>query len=376
MMKKLNKLTHLFILMLFSAGLLTSCGTEEEVGDASLELSLSSNSVNVGESISFQLFSSFEGDVTDAASFFVNGVEISGNSYVPGEANSSNEVYGIYDGKQSAVKTFASIEQVPSEYTRKVLLEDYTGTWCGYCPRMVSIVNYLTEYNDRIIPIAIHCQGAPSDPWTYEFWADMASPQNYNAMGAPKGKYNRIHSLNQYEGTHPCPNDPTIYYSQADEFLNESANLGLAISSNLNGNNLKMTVKVGFATDSVPDARLVVTLIEDGLTYNQVNYYAGSGLNCDSNYNYSSMPNPIPNFAQEHVLLKAYTDIYGDVIPQSEISNGNVYSRDFNVQLPSNVGNPANLKIVAFVLGNGNSIPTRGVLNAQRADVGSSQDFD
>ena len=375
-MKKLNKLTHLFILMLFSAGLLTSCGTEEEVGDASLELSLSSNSVNVGESISFQLFSSFEGDVTDAASFFVNGVEISGNSYVPGEANSSNEVYGIYDGKQSAVKTFASIEQVPSEYTRKVLLEDYTGTWCGYCPRMVSIVNYLTEYNDRIIPIAIHCQGAPSDPWTYEFWADMASPQNYNAMGAPKGKYNRIHSLNQYEGTHPCPNDPTIYYSQADEFLNESANLGLAISSNLNGNNLKMTVQVGFATDSVPDARLVVTLIEDGLTYNQVNYYAGSGLNCDSNYNYSSMPNPIPNFAQEHVLLKAYTDIYGDVIPQSEISNGNVYSRDFNVQLPSNVGNPANLKIVAFVLGNGNSIPTRGVLNAQRADVGSSQDFD
>lgn len=375
-MKKLNKLTHLFILMLFSAGLLTSCGTEEEVGDASLELSLSSNSVNVGESISFQLFSSFEGDVTDAASFFVNGVEISGNSYVPGEANSSNEVYGIYDGKQSAVKTFASIEQVPSEYTRKVLLEDYTGTWCGYCPRMVSIVNYLTEYNDRIIPIAIHCQGAPSDPWTYEFWADMASPQNYNAMGAPKGKYNRIHSLNQYEGTHPCPNDPTIYYSQADEFLNESANLGLAISSNLNGNNLKMTVKVGFATDSVPDARLVVTLIEDGLKHNQVNYYAGSGLNCDSNYNYSSMPNPIPNFAQEHVLLKAYTDIYGDVIPQSEISNGNVYSRDFNVQLPSNVGNPANLKIVAFVLGNGNSIPTRGVLNAQRADVGSSQDFD
>lgn len=362
--------------MMMSVTLTISCGTEEEVGDASLELNLSANSVSVGSPISFQLLSSIDGDVSNLSTFFVNGQQIEGNSFIPTEANPSNEVYGIYNGKTSAVKIFASTDVVPSAYTRKVLLEDYTGTWCGYCPRMVSVVHYLAEYSDRIVPVAIHCQGAPTDPWAYEFWEDMANPQNYNALGAPKGKFNRIYALNQFEGAHPCPNDPSVYYAQAQEFLNQPANLGLAINSSLSGNSLNIGVKVGFATDSVPEARLVVMLIEDGLKYNQVNYYAGSGLSCDPEFDYANMPNPIPNFGQEHVLLKAYTNIYGDVIPQAQIAEGNVWSRDFNVQLPANVTNANNLSIVAMVLGNGDQIKTREVLNVQSAKVGVNKDFD
>lgn len=370
------KLTHIFILLFTFSSFLLSCGTEEDPADEVLELVISANSVSVGTPIHFKLTSSIAGEVTSQSVFYVNDEAIEGSVFVPNETQEENEVYATYNGKSTSVKTFSTFEEVPSVYTQKVLLEDYTGTWCGYCPRMASITHYLTEFSDRIVPVAIHCPGAPQDPWTYEFALDMVKPENYNAQGAPKGKINRIYDLDQMQGSHPCPNDPSVYYPQIDEYLNENAELGLAIDSNVSANQLSMRVKVGFATNNLPGARLVVLLVEDGLTYNQVNYYAGSGLNCDPEFNYSSMPSVIPNFPQEHVLLKAYTDIYGDVIPSSEVQDGNIWVRDFNVSLPDNVSNPQNLRIVAFVLGNGDKISNRSVVNVQSVKAGDNQAFD
>src|SRR5690606_2091781 len=164
-MKKLNNLTHIFLFVIIISNLFTSCGTEEEVGEEQLTLSLSSTSVAVGSTIMFTSNSTIAGDVTSESTFFVNGTEITGNSFVPSEVNENNEVYATYDGLTSETMTFASTEVTPSAYTQKVLVEDYTGTWCGYCPRMATIVHYLTEYSNRIIPVAIHCPGAPTDPW-------------------------------------------------------------------------------------------------------------------------------------------------------------------------------------------------------------------
>lgn len=380
-MKKLNNLTHTFIFFALFSSLLLSCGTEEDLADESIQMTLSASSVPVGSQITFTASSSIAGDISSEAVYFVNGQQIDGNTFTPVEVNAANEVYASYNGKNSSTSTFASTEVIPSEYTQKVLLEDYTGTWCAYCPRMITISHYLTDYSDRIIPVAIHVQGAPTDPWTYQFWQEMSSPSNYNTQGAPKGRFNRIHVLDM-DDTQLCPNTSSVFEAQADVFLNKAAPLGLAVNSTLNGNNLNITVKVGFATDNVTGARLVVTLVEEGLKYNQKNGYAGGNFNCDPEHNYAILPSTIPDFPQDHVLLKSYTDIFGDEIPANEISNGAVYTRNFNVALPSNVGLPSgtvipnNLKIVAFVLGNGDQISTREVINVQSAKVGTNQDFD
>ncbi|SMC84375.1 Omp28-related outer membrane protein [Moheibacter sediminis] len=375
-MKKLNNLTHTFIFLALFSGLLLSCGTEEDLADESIQMTMSAMSVPVGSQITFTASSSIAGDITSDAVYFVNGQQIEGSSFIPTEVNETNEVYASYNGKNSSTSTFASTDVIPSQYTQKVLLEDYTGTWCGWCPRMNSIMHYLTDYSDKIIPIAIHTQGTPQDPWVYEYALDMASTANYGAGAAPAGKINRIHTLDQFQQQHPCPNTREVYYPQVDTYLNQSAPLGLAINSSLSGSSLSINVKVGFSTDVVPEARLVVVLVEDGLIHNQYNYFSGSGSNCDPEYNYSSMPHPIQGFTHNHVLLKSFTDIYGDIIPTNQISNGAVYTKPFNVTLPANVTNASNLSVVAFVLGNGNQIKTRGVINVQSAKVGTNQDFD
>ena len=378
-MKKLNKLTHIFVFMgLISLLFFTSCGTEEEIPDESITLTLSSSSVTVGSTITFTATSNIGGDVSNQAIFFVNGNQISGNTFTPTSVNPENEVRATFNGLESNIAYFASTEEdtQPEGYTQKLLLEDYTGTWCGYCPRMVTIVEYVTNYSDRVIPVAIHCPGAPTDPWAYEFANQLSHPNNYYVLGRPEGRYNRIHTVDMFQGTQPCPNDASAYQAQVDSFLNQPAPLGLAIDSSLSGSSLSINVKVGFATDSVPNARLVVYLLEDGLSYNQVNYFTGQSATCDPNFDYVNLPNPIPNFPQEHVLLKSYTDIFGDLIPQNHISNGNIWSRNFSVSLPDNVTNSEYLSFVAFALGNGDQVNNRPVLNVQRAKVGANQDFD
>lgn len=378
-MKKLNNLTHIFVFLTLFSGILYSCGTEEEAGDEMLELTVSAISVPIGSPISFSASSSIAGDVSTEAVFFVNGEQITGNIFIPTEANESNEVYATYNSKTTNTLNFASTDVIPSAYTQKVLFEDYTGTWCGYCPRMNTIVHYLTEYSDRIIPVAIHTQGAPQDPWLFEHATEMQSSAYYNTGGAPAGQINRTHHFNDFPTEYACPNNPAIYYPQLDEFLDNNAPLGLAINSTLSGNSLDITVKVGFATNNVPDARLVVYLIEDGVYYQQANYFSGSTLvTCDPEFDYVNMPNPIPasNYEQKHILLKSYTDIYGDPIPQNQISDGAVWNWNQTVSLPSNVTNSQNLTLVAFVLGNGSQISTREAINVQSAHVGTNQDFD
>lgn len=376
-MKKLNKLTHIITFLLVGFGLLISCGTEEEPHESAFIVTASAPSVQVGSSISFMASTIVDGDLTSMATFFVNGEQIEGNTFTPTEANPTNEVYATYNGMTSATANFASVEVVPSEYTQKVLIEDYTGTWCQFCPRMARILDFYTEYSDRVIPVAIHTEGTGiNDPWVYEYWEQMADINNYNAPAAPRGKFNRIYEVDMLTFTQPCPNDAPAYYPQIDPYLNQAAPLGLAINSSLSGNSLSINVKVGFATDGISNAKLVVNLIEEGLVHDQKNaYYGGNFTNCIFNqdpYNFEI----IPNFPQKHVLLKSYTDIFGDDIPSNQVADGNIWTRDLNVTLPSNVTNANNLYIVAFVVGNGNEIKTRAALNVQRAKVGTFQDFD
>src|SRR5690606_23474965 len=126
--------------------------------------------------------------------------------------------------------------------------------------------------------------------------------------------------------------------------------------------------------------KLIVYLLETDLTHNQVNYFEGEPHTCDPANDYVNQTDPMIGFRQNHVLLKAYTNIYGDDIPSDQIVNG-VYTRPFEVALPSNVGisvgnvvRPDKLSIVAFVVGNGNANNNRAVINVQEAKVNTNQD--
>lgn len=363
------KLSFVFALFVFFT--LSSCGTEEQLEPDTLTIQIQPSQAIVGQPVTFSANSYYAGNITTNSSFFVNGTAIQGNTFTPTMAG-DHTVHVTWQGLSSAPYTFyvEPAEEIPTTFTKKVMVEDYTGTWCGWCPGMTKMLEILTDHSERVIPVAIHCD---NDPYRFEFQDQLQAA--YNTTGLPKARINRIHPLNFFmvAGIIPdrCANETEQYTNQIDEYLNQPAPVGLAIDSELSGNNLSFTVQVGFAVNQLANAKLVVYLLEDGLHYNQVNYFSNSQPYANDCY-YYSLPNPIPNYEHNYTLRRAYTDIFGDEIPTSTIFQGNVYSRQFNVQIPAAVENNQNLKLVAFVMGSN----TNEVINVQQVQVGQNQPFD
>ena len=319
------------------------------IGYASLTVGVNEQTIFVTQTATFTATDNLGRDLSASATFYVDGVAITGNTY-PVSADGNYDVYAVYGAVQSNTDSFTAVN--PS-YTTKVLVEDYTGTWCGYCPRLWWKLEDAVAQNANIIPAAIH----DDTPMKYEYADSMES--TFGVSGFPTGKYNRINTWDESQ-------------TQLNDAQGELVGLGLAINSTRTGNDLEITVKVGFDLTYTNELKLVLYVVENGLLYDQTSYY-----NDDSSTPVYQMGNPIPDFEHNNVVRKAFTDVYGDVIPSSETEMGDVYSRTFNVAIPvgtgqSDVHNPDNIHLIAFVVDGS----TKEVINVQKADIGVNQDFD
>ena len=237
----------------------------------------------------------------------------------------------------------------PSEFTQKLLLEDFTGTWCVFCPGAGRAIEHAVEDNNRFIPVAIHYH-TDSNPEEMQNQFSESIVNEYSVEGFPKVYLNRREKL--------WPNDYLV--SSLETMLNRYAPVGLAINSTLTGNTLDVTVKVGFVTETttVDNYKLVVFLLEDGLIYEQLN----AAL--------PDLPDVIHDYEHNDVLRYSFTNVKGDNLP-NQIADDHRYSKDFSVTLPSYIENSSNLKVVAFVVDK-----NANCLNVQVANVGANQDFD
>lgn len=78
------------------------------------------------------------------------------------------QVNGGYNAT-SLPYTYITIHTVAVMPRKRVLIEDYTGMWCGYCPRGIVIMEHLRNlYPDSFVGIAIHCDDVlDSKPYGY-----------------------------------------------------------------------------------------------------------------------------------------------------------------------------------------------------------------
>jgi hypothetical protein len=144
--------------------------------------------------------------------------------------------------------------------------------------------------------------------------------------------------------------------------LTKWAPLGLAIESVNNNGTITGKAKVKYQVSTSIPFKIVVLLIESNIVLSQ------------TNYGYHNLPNPISNYLHKNVLRKASTDIFGDAIPTNVQVKDAIYEKDFTFSTAGYVA--ANLKIVAFVEYNTNTLGRKGVVNVQAATVGQVKNFD
>ncbi len=326
-------------------GNLTSNTVNVEVtsGINGISISISQGSVKINNVITFIAKDNFNNVVTSDAVFYVNGEAISGSSFST-DLYGSYEVYAMYSNVNGDFQS-ETVSFDVYRFTKKVLVEDYTGTWCGYCPRLAYNLDQAEQQNSSVVGVGIH----DDNDMFYENVNQMES--EYGITGFPSGRINRTIVWNES-------------VSQILGYLDSNPGLGLGINSSVSGNTVSVDIKIDYDIESSGN-KLVVYLMEDGLIYPQVNYY-----NNDPNSPWYQTGDPISDFEHNNVLRKSFTNIFGDAIPDGVV--GEEFTTNYSISVPSSVQNTSNLEIVAFVLKNS----TGSVINVQHSPIGIAQDYD
>jgi thiol-disulfide isomerase/thioredoxin len=305
----------------------------------SLTLSMSQDQAIVGETIFFTAIDNTGTVRTYDTKYFINNVEIEGNTYLFNETGTF-EVYGQFEDITSS-KTEIIVSPVPIQFKKRVLVEDYTGTWCGWCPRISYAIEKLEEETNDAVIVAAH-QGDPM-----QFSQINALMNAFGIRGFPTGIINR-----SAQWSSPQPNN----IGQVTAQLFEPSYIGLAINSSEDGNKLSINVKVEIGSN-YSSLKLVVYIVEDELVYDQQNYtsYYGGG-------------SVLKDFKHHNVLRTSLTNILGDQIPKSNLGHGKVFEKDLSYSIPSQY-KKSNLKVVAFVT----TGESTSVLNVRGSKVGDKQ---
>jgi hypothetical protein len=316
----------------------------------SISIETSEVTYNIGERIAYQVIATDTdgntNNITAAADFVVDGVDsFTGGIVIPGEIGAI-EAYATFSTHTSEPKIVIVEDNgvTPGAFQSRSLIEDYTGTWCGFCPRVSYAIELSKEASDNVVAVAIH----NGDPMANSFGSQMENAVNIE--GFPTAWINRADLW-----AFPEPNN----VGQVADLATGTKSSGIAINTAIKGNNLSFVVSVGFG-QSVSGAKLVVFLLENGLVYDQTNYtsYFGGG-------------DTIDNFVHDHVLRHSFTNVLGDAIPAGEATAGNSYRMHMNYEIPSGlVQNAANSEIVAMLLDSNGEI-----INVSKANAGSTADF-
>ncbi|NQX86357.1 MAG: Omp28-related outer membrane protein [Flavobacteriaceae bacterium] len=300
------------------------------------------------QEIPFTIIDSNGEDLTELATFYVDGVAIDGNVFTS-DVIGDFEVYGVYT--QDGVETITNTEDfsviIPK---RKIVIEDYTGTWCGWCPRVAGAIMSLKEETDDIAIIAIHETATPSDPMHFD--QVQVLKDAYDIGGFPAGKINRTE-------------DWVSPYSNSDitGIAGQDTNLALSINSEIDGSELVVQVNVVSEEAIEATDKLVVYLLEDGIVYPQANY-----LNNDASSQFYGLGDPIPDFVHDEVLRDALSAVLGDQISATEALTE--YISSYTFELPSDYV-VDNLLLVAMVVDENNTAK-----NAQVAHVNENKPYE
>ena len=345
----------LFSMIALGSIALNSCSKGSSGGGGSTnpptpppQLSISKTTIAADgwETVTFTAKDQSNNDITSSCQFFVGNVQLSGNTWWTASPGTYS-IKAVRSGVESQTTSLTVTDPGPSPFSQKIIVEDFTGTWCGHCPRVgMPLENYATTHANAVV-IANH--GPSNDPYTFSNHAILAN--FFQVTGYPSAYVNRDFKWNENA-------------TQLDNAAQKRAPLGISFQTTVTGNTISGTAKVKYDVNTSVNLKLVLYLVEDGKIYPQVNY------------GYFGLPDPITNYVHNNILRKTITDLYGDVLPTADHVKGS--TENFNFTVDATGYNIAKCKIVGVVVqGNNNQgRKLNALVNAQSVVAGQNKNFD
>ena len=257
--------------------------------------------------------------------------------------------------------------EMPLSFTKKVLIEEFTAAWCGYCPWGAAIVENIVNDNENVIPVAVHVRdGMAID---HSSFLEMTYQNNsYPAGMVDRAPYN-VNDTTQVVSF----NAGYFSYFSANQLLLE-AECGLAMRSKVSGDIATIEVRAGFNTDLSGDYRLTVYLLEDGVTGSGYGFDQINWDNEEPQSDFYGMGDPIVGYVHDHTLRAVLSGELGDPLDESVLTSGGEHIASYSIDI-SNY-DKKKLSAVAFIQQIGTDFTQHEVLNVQQVGITGFQDWD
>lgn len=241
-----------------------------------------------------------------------------------------------------------------------VVLEEFTGAWCGWCPDGAVIMEDLIAANpNKVIGISIH------DGDAMEYAEGIRT--GFGVSAYPNGMVDRKVFPGEADEPHSRGQWTANVNAQLTRYT--PVEVGVTHTYDAATRTIVATVTAHFVDYAAGDMRFVLAITEDNVTgtgtgYNQVNY-----LNTTAGHPYEGAGDPIIGFSHGHVLRANEPGVYGNagIIP-SPAAPGSYYSETFTYVIPASY-DENEISVIGFVSYSNPVIGEREILNADQAHL-------
>jgi thiol-disulfide isomerase/thioredoxin len=252
---------------------------------------------------------------------------------------------------------------------RKVLVEDYTGHYCGNCPRAAETVTSLVQtYHDNVVIMACHVSktyAAPKTDTTYrEDFRDATSTEwdnffGISGTGLPKGMVNR---------TSPYPQNYNSWSTLVSAGLAKPqvAKLDITSTYDVSQKLLNVKVKTTFLKTLTDTVYLSIGLTQDSIFADQEDYTPPAGCQTAP-----GDPSRRINYLFDNVFIGSLNGTWGDLVKRSpQINdtltlNRNCYVLNKCFYKSTVCINDNHVNVVAFIYSN----TTKEVLQVEKLKI-------
>lgn len=260
---------------------------------------------------------------------------------------------------------------MPTDFTKKAVIEEVTGAWCGYCPNGAYHIQQSCDANpERVYGVAIHTGDVMSDlydNYTKSAPDDLAS--QYSFSGVPAGVVNRRKSTDNYN----------VWESETAAEINKPAECGLAIATKkVQDQTYSIEVHAGFNTTLTGEYYVVAYILEDevhkGSAYDQHNY-----MDADATSPWYQKGDPMSStdYKHNHLLRQIIfkPGLWGTAIPGNYLKAGGEFAIKEEVDMSTEY-DLTKVSVLAMVVKKGATPDEDYVMNVQECKLGSIKKWD
>jgi len=284
---------------------------------------------------------------------------------IPINALTSTGIYNLsvtipeINGQPNPMANIALNSQIrilSQSFPKKVVFEEGTGTWCGWCVRgAVGMAMMEEKYPDTFIGIAVH----DNDPMT------LPAYDSYIAGNFIQSFPGVVVDRKAILIGDPYYDSDNFYQSE----ITQTPIAGIQLTGSFTDTGktaIKLNTVTTFGiTSGNANYRLAYVLTENNVTgYDQANYYAGGGSGQMGGY--ENRPDDITDMVFNDVARGIYSDPTGiqGSIPAS-ITTMTPITHTYTITLPASIQNADNLSVVVMLL----NATTGEIENADKIDM-------